>query len=98
MNAAYEVPAEFRVLLALLPLLVLAVLFSSAVTAIAWCFIWKRAGYSWALGLLMLLPVANIVAFFVLAFSRWPVQRRLDRLEGRPGGVPARGEASARPC
>ena len=27
---------------------------------IAWCMIWKRAGYSWALGLLMLVPLANL--------------------------------------
>jgi len=50
---------------------------------IAWCMIWKRAGYSWALGLLMLVPLANFIAFLVLAFSKWPVEREVERLRLR---------------
>ena len=41
------------------------------------CKIFSKAGYSWALGLLMLVPIANIVMLFVLAFAEWPVQREL---------------------
>lgn len=50
---------------------------------IAWCMIWKRAGYSWALGLLMLVPLANFIVFLILAFSKWPVEREVERLRGR---------------
>ncbi len=57
----------------------------SAVFIIGWCMIWKRAGYSWALGLLMMVPLANLVAFLVLAFSRWPVQREAQHLRGLVG-------------
>jgi len=65
--------------------IVLFVLAMSTVSTIAWCFIFKRAGYSWALGLLTLVPIANIVVFFVLAFSRWPIQNEVDRLRAAAG-------------
>ncbi|MCD6406141.1 MAG: hypothetical protein J7M19_09965 [Planctomycetes bacterium] len=37
----------------------LLVLVSSAITIICWCIIVKHTGYNWALGLLMLVPIAN---------------------------------------
>ncbi len=40
---------------------------------------WKlclRAGYSGWLSLLVLLPLANIIFLYFLAFSSWPSQRR----------------------
>ena len=45
------------------------------------CMIFYKAGYSWALGLLMLVPIANIVLIFVLAFGDWPVRRELRQLK-----------------
>ena len=36
------------------------------------CKIFSKAGYHWALGILMIVPVANIIMPFVLAFSNWP--------------------------
>lgn len=56
---------------------------------IAWCLIFKKAGWSWALGLLMLVPIANLIVFLVLAFAKWPIQRQLEDLQmsrGGPGG------------
>ena len=53
------------------------VLIIVAVKILIFCKIFSRAGYSWALGLLMLVPIANIVMLFVLAFAEWPVQREL---------------------
>ena len=47
----------------------------------AFCRICSKAGYSWALGLLMLLPVADIVLPLVLAFSIWPVQKEIEKLK-----------------
>jgi hypothetical protein len=51
------------------------------VKALVCCKIFARAGYCWALGLLMFVPIANIIMAFVLVFSEWPIQRRLWRLE-----------------
>lgn len=45
------------------------------------CKIFSKAGYSWALGLLMLIPIVNIIMAFFLAFADWPVQRELRRLK-----------------
>jgi len=59
-------------------------LVSFIVTALmvwAYCRIFSRAGYSWALGLLMLVPMANIILPFVLAFGDWPIQRELQLLK-----------------
>lgn len=50
---------------------------------IAWCFLCKRLGYDATLGLLMLIPVANVVLFFWLAFSKSPLERRFEDLMGR---------------
>ena len=49
----------------------------------AFCRIFGKAGYSWALGLLMLVPIANIIMPFILAFGDWPVRRELDQLRQR---------------
>ncbi|TKJ36534.1 MAG: hypothetical protein CEE38_11595 [Planctomycetes bacterium B3_Pla] len=45
------------------------------------CMIFYKAGYSWAFGLLMLVPIANIIIIFVLAFGDWPVRRELRQLK-----------------
>jgi len=48
-----------------------------AVKVLIFCKIFSKAGFSWALGLLILVPIANIVILFVLAFAEWPIQREL---------------------
>ena len=48
-----------------------------AVKILIFCKIFSKTGYSWALGLLILVPIANIVMLFVLAFAEWPIQREL---------------------
>jgi hypothetical protein len=53
------------------------VLIIVAVKILIFCKIFSRAGYSWVLGLLMLVPIANIIMLFVLAFAEWPIQREL---------------------
>lgn len=53
----------------------------------AWLFarIFSKAGYSWALGLLMLVPIVNFIVplifAFVLAFGDWPVLGDLRRFK-----------------
>ena len=51
-----------------------------AVKVLIFCRIFSKAGFSWALGLLILVPIANIVILFVLAFAEWPIQRELRSL------------------
>lgn len=42
--------------------------------------IFSKAGYSGALGLLMFVPIANIVMLCVLAFGQWPIYQELNQL------------------
>jgi hypothetical protein len=42
--------------------------------------IFAKAGYHWAMGLLMIVPIANIIMPFVLAFGKWPIQKELEQL------------------
>ena len=47
----------------------------------AHCRIFSKAGFSWAMGLLMLVPLVNAFVPFILAFSDWPVQREIRMLK-----------------
>jgi hypothetical protein len=49
------------------------------------CRIFSKAGYSWALGILMIVPVANIIMPFVLAFGDWPIFRKQGGYSQIPG-------------
>lgn len=51
------------------------------ITTLIFCKIFSKAGYCWALGLLMLVPIANIIMPFVLAFGDWPIQKELRLLK-----------------
>ena len=68
-----------------LPLLIMFVIFIALgiliVKALICCRIFAKAGYCWAYGLLMFIPIANIIMIFMLAFGEWPIQRQLRRLE-----------------
>jgi hypothetical protein len=68
-----------RVFTAVGLIFILFILFIALVITIlitwAYCKIFSRAGYCWALGLLTLVPIANIVVPFILAFGDWPVLR-----------------------
>jgi hypothetical protein len=44
-----------------------------AVVMIPYWFIWKKAGFSPWLSLIMLVPLGNIIMLYVLAFSDWKV-------------------------
>jgi len=59
---------------------VLIALVSLVVVALASCRIAAKAGYHASLGLLVLVPVANVMLFLTLAFSRWPVEQELRSL------------------
>lgn len=60
-----------------------------AVTVFAVIIYWKifsKAGYSGALGLLMLVPIANLIMLCILAFGEWPIYRELNQLRQMAAG------------
>lgn len=56
---------------------ILIVLAISLFFVVLYCKIFTKAGFHWAMGLLMFIPVANFIALLILAFCEWPVQREL---------------------
>jgi uncharacterized membrane protein YhaH (DUF805 family) len=62
-------------------LVAFVVLVAVAIKLLICCKIFSKAGYSWALGLLMLIPIVNIIMAFFIAFADWPVQKELRRLK-----------------
>ncbi len=67
-------------------LVAIILLIATAITLLIWCKLFSKAGYSWALGLLTLVPIANIIIPFFLAFADWPVLRELRRLKQQQSG------------
>lgn len=60
-----------------------------AVLLIPYWFIWKKAGFSPWLCLLMVVPLANLAMLYVLAFADWPALPRNAMLPpGLPPGIP----------
>ncbi len=49
----------------------------TAIKVFSFCRIFSKAGYSWAFGLLLLLPMAEIVIPLILAIMDWPVSKEL---------------------
>ena len=54
------------------------------IMAWVYCRIFHKAGYPWALGLLMLVPIANLIMPFVLGFGDWPIEKELRALKQPP--------------
>jgi len=55
------------------------------VSVVPYWQIFKKAGFSPALSLLMLVPIVGIIVLFVVAFSDWPALRRPPQ---GPGWIP----------
>jgi hypothetical protein len=66
-------PQALHAAMAFLALMPIFALVSTVVIIIPLWFIWKKAGFSPWLSLLMLLPLVNLVMLYVLAFSEWKV-------------------------
>ncbi len=66
-------PMELIVIL----FIVFIVLTLTAIKVFAFCRIFSKAGYSWAFGLLMLLPMSEVVIPLILALIDWPVCKEL---------------------
>ena len=45
-----------------------------------WWRVFAKTGWGGAMGLLMLLPIINLIMLLVLAFAEWPVQAEVRRL------------------
>lgn len=56
------------------------------------CRIFSKAGYPWALGLLMMVPIADIIMRFVLAFGDWPIFRNQRGFSQSPVSPAGGGE------
>jgi hypothetical protein len=50
-------------------------------TVVAWWKILAKTGNPGPLGLLMWVPLLNVVLLFWLAFSQWPIERRAGQTE-----------------
>ena len=71
--------------------IVLISLVLNVLYVIAFCKIFGKAGYHWAMGLLMLVPIANIIMPLVLAFGEWPIYRQMRQVSPPPqSGEPPR--------
>jgi integral membrane sensor domain MASE1 len=66
--------------------------------AVIYCKMFSKAGYHWALGLLVVVPIGCVIMPFVLAFGHWPIHRQLEelqrKLESGPSTTMAPGSAS----
>jgi len=74
-NSGEYVPSVFIAIF--ITLGILLALLVTIIKILIYCKIFSKAGYHWALGLLMLVPIANIIMPFVLAFGDWPVHKEL---------------------
>jgi len=82
-----NLPSIFEFLM--VAFMVLAVLIIMAITLVVYCKICTKAGYNWAWGLLMFVPIAGLILLLYFAFAEWPIQRELRQLRQRPPGTPA---------
>ena len=54
---------------------------------LAFCKIFSKAGYSWAFGLLTLVPFGTVIMILILAFSDWPIHKELRTLKPHTPGT-----------
>lgn len=84
-------PAELFIILLVFVLMI-------AFTVLPYWFIFLKAGYPGAMALLMVVPIANVVLLFVLAFSKWPIERRLEEAQAAAGPLAAGAGAPPPTC
>jgi len=59
------------------------ILIVMTVAALVWWRIFAKTGYGGPFGLLMLLPLVNLVMLLVLAFAKWPIEKEIEELRRR---------------
>ena len=100
-------PAQVHaMMMAMVPFFFVGMLVFWAIVIVPFWQIFKKAGFSPALSLLMILPVVNLVVLYVVAFSRWRVMPAGPDYPpypaayppiGQPPYVPPAGYAAAPP-
>ena len=66
-------PHTLHMLSAMMAIMIVPIFIMVIICMIPYWFIWKKAGFSPWLSLLMLIPAINLVMLYVLAFSEWKV-------------------------
>lgn len=61
------------------PLEFVFILICAAIIIIPFWKIFSKAGYNAALSLPMVIPIVGIVLLFFLAFSEWPIEKKLGQ-------------------
>ena len=51
----------------------------SLVYVIPFFFIFRKIGWHWALGFLMLICPVSLVMLYIMAFVKWPIEKRLQQ-------------------
>ncbi|MDE1155264.1 MAG: hypothetical protein PW735_05975 [Acidobacteriaceae bacterium] len=77
MDPAEAQQAAVHAFAVLIPMMVLLWTIGAAILIVPFWQIFKKAGMSPALSLLMVVPLANLVMLYVLAFSQWKIQPAL---------------------
>jgi branched-subunit amino acid transport protein AzlD len=57
-------------------LVLMAIVIYAAVWMVPFWFIYRKAGLPPALSLLMIIPIANFVMLYILAFGDWPALKQ----------------------
>jgi hypothetical protein len=78
-HPATDLPPVFIVIVA--TFVILTVLIVTIIKVLIYCKIFSKAGYCWALGLLVLVPIASLIMSFILAFADWPILKELRALK-----------------
>lgn len=61
-----------------LPELILCILIAAAIVVPYWK-IFSKAGFSRYLSLLMVIPFANLILLYYVAFAEWPLHRQMGK-------------------
>ena len=61
--------------------MMLFALLTTILMVVVYCRICSKTGHHWALGLLMFVPIANVILPLILAFTDWPIQKELRQLK-----------------
>jgi hypothetical protein len=70
-------------------IVILIIVIILAVALLPWFMIYKKAGYSPAMGCLMYIPLVNVIMLFILAFTQWPIERELENARNASFGPKA---------
>jgi hypothetical protein len=78
-----QMPAVFGILMVFM--ILGGVILGVVLTVIPWWKICTKAGFPGALALLMLVPIANLILPFYIAFADWPALRQARPQAGPVG-------------